>query len=136
MSAASAVTASSIQMDYMKILITQLQHQNPLEPMDNDEMASQLAQFSSLQQLESMSSSFSEVLTLSNRTYANSLLGKTVTFYAQDEDSGALVKTVGTVESVFNDPENKETLLGVTVNNGGEPEEYTLSLNAVILVED
>ncbi len=45
----SAVTSSSkIQTDYMKLLVTQLQNQNPLEPLDNNEMASQLAQFSQL----------------------------------------------------------------------------------------
>ncbi|MHC4424212.1 MAG: flagellar hook capping FlgD N-terminal domain-containing protein, partial [Planctomycetota bacterium] len=47
----STASASDIQMDYMKLLITQLQNQNPLEPLSNNEMASQLAQFSSLQQL-------------------------------------------------------------------------------------
>jgi len=129
-------TASSIQADYMKLLITQLQNQNPLEPLDNNEMASQLAQFSSLQQLESMKSSFADVLITINRSYANSLLGKNVTFYARDEMSGALDKVVGTVDSVFNDPETGESLLGVTVGDGGEAEEYTLGLDAVILVEN
>ena len=39
MSTSEIASASSIQMDYMKLLITQLQNQNPLEPMDNNEMA-------------------------------------------------------------------------------------------------
>jgi len=128
--------ASSIQADYMKLLVAQLQNQNPLEPLDNNEMASQLAQFSQLQQLESMKLSFADVLITINRSYANSLLGKNVTFYARDEMSGALDKVVGTVDSVFNDPETGESLLGVTVGDGGEAEEYTLGLDAVILVEN
>ena len=137
MSSVSSIgSASDIQMDYMKLLITQLQNQNPLEPLSNNEMASQLAQFSSLQQLESMSSSFADVLVTINRSYANSLLGKNVTFYAVDEMSGAMDKVVGTVDSVFNNPETGESLLGVTVGDGGDAEEYTLGLNAVILVED
>ena len=61
MSVSSIASASDMQMDYMKLLVTQLQHQNPLEPLSNNEMASQLAQFSQLQQLESMNSSFAEV---------------------------------------------------------------------------
>ena len=133
----SGVTsASNLQMDYMKLLITQLQNQNPLEPLSNNEMASQLAQFSSLQQLESMNSSFAEVLAITNRSYANSLLGKTVTFYAEDEITGLLEKTVGTVDSVFYDPKTGGNLLGVTVGEGDEMVEYTLSLGAVILVEN
>jgi flagellar basal-body rod modification protein FlgD len=123
-------------MDYMKLLVTQLQNQNPLEPLDNNEMASQLAQFSQLQQLESMSLSFADVLITINRSYANSLLGKNVTFYARDETTGELNKKVGTVDSVFNDPDTGESLLGVTVGDGGEAGEYTLGLDAVILVEN
>jgi len=136
MSASSITTASDIQLDYMKLLIAQLQNQNPLEPLDNNEMASQLAQFSGLSQLESMNTSFADVLVMANRTYANSLLGKTVTFYAEDETTGELVKTTGRVDSVFNEPNNGESLLGVTVGEGDVKEEYTLSLGAVILVEE
>jgi len=104
--------------------------------LNNNEMASQLAQFSQLQQLEQMNSSFADVLTTVNRDYANSLLGKNVTFYSTDEQTGALEKKVGTVESVFNDPETGETLLGVKVYDGEEVSEYTLGLGAVLLVEN
>ena len=137
MSSISEITsASNIQMDYMKLLITQLQNQNPLEPLDNNEMATQLAQFSQLQQLETMNASFSEVLIATQRNYANSLLGKTVTFYSQDAITGELVQQKGTVDSVFHDPETQEVLLGVSTGEGEEMQEYTLGLSAVILVEN
>ena len=129
-------TASDIQMDYMNLLVTQLKNQNPLEPLDNKEMASQLAQFSQLQQLENMNMSFADVLTTTNRSYANSLLGKDVTFYAENEMTGELEKKKGSVESVFNDVETDESILGVKVSENGESQEYTLGLDAVILVED
>ena len=103
-------TASEIQMDYMKLLITQLQNQNPLEPMDNNEMASQLAQFSQLSQLETMNSSFSQALVAADRTYANSLIGKEVTFMAETQ-SGTSDITSGTVEQVFNDYEGQIALV-------------------------
>jgi flagellar basal-body rod modification protein FlgD len=128
----SSVSASSIQMDYMKVLITQLQNQNPLEPMDNNEMASQLAQFSQLQQLESMNSNFAQILAITNRSYANSLIGKEVTFFAQDTETGELVQKKGTVNEVFNDLNTGESLLKVTVDS----EEYSLSLDAVMLVSN
>ena len=129
-------TATDIQTDYITLLIAQLQYQNPLEPLDNNEMASQLAQFSQLQQLESMSTSFSEVLATTNRNYANALLGKNVTFYGEDSATGELEMKTGTVESVFNDPETVESLLGVTVNEGEDVQEFTLSLGSVILIEN
>ncbi|HBG78614.1 MAG: flagellar hook assembly protein FlgD [Sedimentisphaerales bacterium] len=97
----SATSASSLQMDYMTLLVAQLQNQNPLEPMDNDQMAMQLAQYSQLQQLEGMNNSFSSVLDATQKSYASSLIGKTVSYYATQADgsSGAaegVVKEVGT----------------------------------------
>jgi len=137
MSSVSTInTSTDIQADYLKLLIAQLQYQNPLEPLDNNEMATQLAQFSQLQQLESMSTNFAEVLATTNRSYASSLLDKKVTFYAEDETTGELEMKVGTVNSVFYDPETEENLLGVTVGEGEEAREYTLSLGAVILIEN
>jgi len=39
---------------FLKLLVTQLQHQTPLEPQPDGEFLAQLAQFSSLEQLQSM----------------------------------------------------------------------------------
>jgi flagellar hook assembly protein FlgD len=103
MSLSSATaTASDIQMDYMKLLIAQLQNQNPLEPLDNNEMASQLTQFSQLQQLETMNQSFERILTSVERNYANSLLDKEVSFAVETEEGTADTQK-GTVEQVYHD---------------------------------
>lgn len=40
--------------DFMKLLMTQLQHQDPLNPMDHKEFGAQLAQFGSLEQLQNI----------------------------------------------------------------------------------
>ncbi len=127
------ISATNIQMDYMKLLITQLQNQDPLEPLNNNEMASQLAQFSQLQQLESMNSNFAEVLAITNRSYANSLIGKEITFLTRDIGTGDLVQKEGIVNEVYNDLDAGESLLKVMV---ADDEEYTLSLDAVILVRN
>ncbi len=100
-SISATTTASDIQMDYMKLLIAQLQNQDPTEPLDNNEMASQLAQFSQLQQLETMNSSFAKVLNSMEQNYAASLLGKDVTFQAET-DTGTTDIVSGTVEQVSN----------------------------------
>ena len=60
--AISPTSSSQIQMDYLNLLITQLRNQDPSSPMDNSQMASQLAQLSQLQQIENMNSTFSKVL--------------------------------------------------------------------------
>lgn len=136
MSTSAVGSSSKIQMDYMTLLITQLRNQNPLEPMDNAQMAAQLTQFSQLEQLESMNTNFARVLETTELSYANSLLGKNVTFYSTDESTGTLEKKVGSVDSVFNDIKAGESLLGVTVGEGEGAEEYTLSLNAIVLIEN
>ena len=96
-----SATATNMQMDYMTLLVAQMQNQNPLEPLDNKEMASQLAQFSQLQQLESMNSNFAKVLATNERMYANSLIGKDITFIGETE-SGSIEIMSRTVEQVSN----------------------------------
>ncbi len=114
MDSSSAInTASNIQMNYMKLLITQLQNQNPLEPLDNNEMASQLAQFSQLQQLESMNSNFASVLSTTERNYANSLIGKEISFASEDE-TGTRDITSGIVEEVINNVDGEIILVTAT----------------------
>ena len=107
----SEVTAASdIQTDYMKLLVTQLQNQNPLEPLDNNEMASQLAQFSQLQQLESMNSNFAKVLATAELDYANSLIGKEVSFISETE-TGTAEAASGIIEEVYNNVDGQIILV-------------------------
>lgn len=119
-------SASDIQMNYMKLLITQLQNQNPLEPMDNNEMASQLAQFSQLQQLETMNSSFADILSTTERNYANTLIGKEISF-ASESSAGTQEITSGIVEEVINNLDGQTVLLA-----GGN----TVALEDVISVKN
>ena len=50
-------TAAEIQNNFMKMLVAQMQNQNPLDPMDNAEFTSQLTQMSQLQGIENMRAS-------------------------------------------------------------------------------
>jgi flagellar hook assembly protein FlgD len=120
-----ASSSTNIQTDYMKLLVTQLQNQNPLEPLDNNEMASQLSQFSQLQQLESINSKFAGVLAGIERTYANSLIGREISFFEETE-SGDQAVTHETVEQVYNDVD------GQIVLTAGD---HTVPLEEVISVK-
>jgi flagellar basal-body rod modification protein FlgD len=64
--------------DFLKILITQLSHQDPTQPMQDQEFIAQMAQFSSLEQMTNMSQGLAKVADLMSRAQAVSLLGKLV----------------------------------------------------------
>lgn len=67
--------------DFLKLLVAQLEHQDPLAPQEGQEFAAQLAQFSSLEQLtninDNLKASQAFDLALSNSSMVN-LIGKTV----------------------------------------------------------
>ena len=46
---------------FLKLLVTQLEHQDPLEPQENSEFLAQLAQFSSLENLQSITSEIAQL---------------------------------------------------------------------------
>src|SRR5262249_46904283 len=53
-SSAAPSSAQSQQNEFLQLLVAQLQSQNPLDPMDGTQFVSQLAEFSSLQELTGM----------------------------------------------------------------------------------
>ena len=64
--------------DFLKILITQLQHQDPTKPMEDREFIAQMAQFSSLEQMTNMSSQFTELAAMLKGAQAMNLIGRNV----------------------------------------------------------
>jgi flagellar basal-body rod modification protein FlgD len=66
------------QNDFLKILITQLQHQDPTAPVEDKDFIAQMAQFSSLEQITNMSTGFQKLSGLLSSSEASQILGKTV----------------------------------------------------------
>ena len=64
--------------DFLKLLVTQLQHQDPTAPMDDKEFIAQMAQFSSLEQMTNMSQNFQRLQGVLASSEAAQVLGKTV----------------------------------------------------------
>ena len=79
---------------FLTLLITQLQHQDPTNPMQDKEFIAQMAQFSSLEQMTNMSAQFGKVANVLNSSEAQSLLGHEVEILDGDKT------TYGKVEQV------------------------------------
>ncbi|MDE3020315.1 MAG: flagellar hook assembly protein FlgD [Pseudomonadota bacterium] len=83
-SASSLLTGSSaqqIQNQFITLLVSQLQNQDPLNPMDNSQITAQLAQISTVSGIQSLNSSVSSLISTMNSNQslqAASLIGRTV----------------------------------------------------------
>jgi flagellar basal-body rod modification protein FlgD len=76
-------TAQSTGLDFqslLRIILTQLTYQDPLKPMDNFEFVSQLAQFSQLQQSQTLNEQITGLLAAQAAMQGTNLLGRTVDF--------------------------------------------------------
>jgi flagellar basal-body rod modification protein FlgD len=79
----SGTTGSSAmgKNEFLKLLTAQLQHQNPLTPMDNTAFVAQLAQFSSLEQMQNVNSNLITSILVNqsvNNSLATSLIGRDI----------------------------------------------------------
>ena len=63
--------------DFLAMLVAQMRHQDPLNPMDNTQMAAQMAQFSQLEQMLSQTQAFTMMS-------AVSMLGRNILATASD----------------------------------------------------
>ena len=103
---------------FLKILITQLQNQDPLNPVESEDFIAQLAQFSTLEQITTLNSSIQEMSEKQEEIRALSLLNKRVVL---TDETGEHVE--GMVQSVQLGAEPK-----LQVNNN------TYSIGSVIEV--
>lgn len=74
----SQATRTNSRDQFLKLFLTQLQHQNPLEPMQDRDFLMQLAQFAQVENAEEMAHTLQQLQTLVTATQAATLLGKHV----------------------------------------------------------
>jgi len=80
--------------DFLKILLTQLAHQDPTAPMEDKEFIAQMAQFSSLEQMTNMATDFAKMARMLKVTEASGALGKNVELTLEDEKVQGVVRAV------------------------------------------
>jgi flagellar basal-body rod modification protein FlgD len=90
------------QDEFLKILLTQLQFQDPLKPLDNQEFIAQLAQFTNLEQTRQLDDGVNTLLTIQSSTQSIGLIGKTVD--VAGANGGSATGTVTTVSFASGQP--------------------------------
>ncbi len=113
-------TQSALDKDaFLKLMVTQLQYQDPLDPQDNSEYVAELAQFSALEQMTNVSDGITNVSKIVGNLDTSVLVGQlssmigqelqwTVTTTETDED-GNVSKTSSTLEG---------EVTGVSISDG------------------
>ncbi|WP_312403652.1 flagellar hook assembly protein FlgD [Rhizobium sp.] len=99
---ASSSDAAAASLDYnsfLKLLITQMQNQDPTDPMDATEQVSQLATFSQVEQSIKMNSNLESLISQSNLSNASNYIGKTITS-ADGKTSGVVASVEVTSEGL------------------------------------
>lgn len=93
---------------FLKLLVTQLRYQDPLKPQDNSAFVAQMAQFTSLEQLQNVNATLAQLVTMQSKEANNFIsnapayLGLAVTMAGKD---GEIVSgTVSAVEYVQGKP--------------------------------
>ena len=92
---AKATTQTLGKDDFLKLLVTQLQHQDPLNPTDNSQFMAQMAQFSTLEQITNVGEELKRLSFSGQVSQGVSLIGRAVTYEQKD---GSIAQ--GTVQDV------------------------------------
>lgn len=88
---------------FLQLMVSELTHQDPLNPMDNTQLVQQIGELRSIAASDQLTSTLQSVQTQQSLTTASSLIGKTVTALNADNDD---VTGKITSVSVEVDPEN------------------------------
>jgi len=85
--AAPAASSADSEQRFLKLLVTQLNNQDPLNPLDNAQLTSQLAQMSTVSGIEKLNNAFQSLLAQSGSSQvlqSASLIGRTVLVPGRD----------------------------------------------------
>ena len=78
---ATAIGSSAVNKDeFLRLFVAQLKNQSPLDPLKGHEFIAQLAQFSSVEQLTNLNTSFANTLKFQQLTGGSEFIGKKATY--------------------------------------------------------
>jgi len=104
--------------DLLHVLLTELTHQDPLKPVENNDFMAQIAQLSSLDAAQRLNQNLEQLLTLQSLNQSVGLLGRTV---AARTEGGPVSGQVSALSLVGGEPRltlttaDGRTIAGLTV---------------------
>ncbi len=121
------------QEDFLQLLITQLKNQDPMEPQDSQQFAAQLAQFTSLEELQTLNS------TTTQGVEANLMLAQTINNTMAATMIGKEVKAIGDTISMVEGVESPVSFqigafadtVEVTIKDAAGNTVKTIGMNSV-----
>jgi len=105
--------------EFMELMIAQMENQNPLEPQDNGEFISQLAEFSSLEEMQKLTGTVDNFATQYQSTQAlqaSAMVGRTVLVPGTESP----LSPDGTISGIIELPESTGSLVVNIFNGSGE----------------
>ena len=109
--------------DFMTLLLAQLKNQDPMNPMDSNEMMAQLATLQSLNAMIEMQTTLEDIKEMQQMSYAASLIGKTITAIPDENDPSSIL--TGVVTSIVTEDGN------TTVQVDG----YDIDISSIVAIE-
>jgi flagellar basal-body rod modification protein FlgD len=107
------VTNNALDKDaFLNLLVTQLKNQDPMKPMEDSQFISQMAQFSSLEQMQNMNQTITAQAHFQNLSNASTMIGKYATLV--DGEGGG-----GTVTGLVQEVRQQDDKLMVVID--GKP---------------
>ena len=101
--------------DFLKLLISELQNQDPLDPMDNSEMVQQIGQIREIGATDELTKTLSSLSSSQELVTASSLIGKSVEGLAEDASA-----VDGIVDRITVETSDENDTRTVKVHVGGK----------------
>jgi flagellar basal-body rod modification protein FlgD len=77
----SSGTSANLQsLDFMKLLVAQMQNQNPMDPQSATDFTTQVAQLSQVQGITQLNQTIASMVTMQNLAQSTNLIGMKVTY--------------------------------------------------------
>ena len=129
---------------FLKLLITQLENQDPLDPQDNSEFVAEMAQFSSLEQMTNMNDSLGKINTLVSNMDTSLLVGQLSGMIGKGVEWDEMIQTTDEKgEPVITTESLSGVITGVSVTDGAtkvivesEGKNYYVDISSITRVHE